>query len=177
MKDYIVNNDGNNLVIMEIIQKNIGDNLLTSIKFDRKIYEPFSPGSIFDITIGSIFTTFAKKICDLHHFTKYENNTYEFITYDCTIVNDFNVKNKNYIYVQWFTPDQLEYIKTKVNQWSLRQYKKNEDHEHCIVCWGKISTFAETLNKGYKFEVKNTWMCEECFNKYITNKYGEKLGP
>jgi hypothetical protein len=164
-----MNNAGNNPVIKNISQNILGNDLLISITVDRKIYEPFAPASICDITTNQ------KNICDLYHYLKYENNIYKFIVYNYNTFYDFDLENKYYAYIQWFTPDQLDYIKTKTYEWTLRKYDISNDHEHCIICWKTISIYDEAENKGYKYHSKNVWMCEECFIKYIVNKFSEKL--
>jgi hypothetical protein len=39
------------------------------------------------------------------------------------------------------------------------------DHEHCSLCWQKISENSGDLQEGYRSE--DDWLCEECFKKYI----------
>lgn len=39
------------------------------------------------------------------------------------------------------------------------------DHEHCELCWDKISENINDNQEGYTDE--NEWLCLECYNKYI----------
>lgn len=39
------------------------------------------------------------------------------------------------------------------------------DHEHCRLCWQKISENSADQQKGYRDG--DDWLCIECYNKYI----------
>ena len=39
------------------------------------------------------------------------------------------------------------------------------DHEHCSLCWKKISEYPVDDHEGYTNE--KDWLCIECYNKYI----------
>lgn len=39
------------------------------------------------------------------------------------------------------------------------------DHEHCALCWQKISKYPGDQQEGY-FDGED-WLCIDCYNKYI----------
>lgn len=39
------------------------------------------------------------------------------------------------------------------------------DHEHCSLCWQKISENPADQQEGYRDA--DDWLCVECYNKYI----------
>ena len=39
------------------------------------------------------------------------------------------------------------------------------DHEHCALCWGKISRSANGGDVGYSDG--DNWLCIECFEQYV----------
>ena len=39
------------------------------------------------------------------------------------------------------------------------------DHEHCRLCWQKISENLADQQEGY--QDGDDWLCVECYNKYI----------
>lgn len=39
------------------------------------------------------------------------------------------------------------------------------DHEHCSLCWQKISENPADRQEGYRDG--DDWLCVECYNKYI----------
>jgi hypothetical protein len=48
------------------------------------------------------------------------------------------------------------------------------DHEHCRLCWERISDIEAGKNFGYT-DGKD-WLCESCYEKYIVSGLGQKLG-
>jgi len=48
------------------------------------------------------------------------------------------------------------------------------DHEHCGLCWKKISSEWEGDRSGYT-DGKD-WICQECYEKYIASGFGRQLG-
>ena len=40
------------------------------------------------------------------------------------------------------------------------------DHRHCELCWDKFSYQNDCLQKGYYEEKSQSWICEDCFNKF-----------
>jgi len=40
------------------------------------------------------------------------------------------------------------------------------DHEHCRLCWQKISENPTDQQEGYRDG--DDWLCVECYNKYIS---------
>ena len=39
------------------------------------------------------------------------------------------------------------------------------DHEHCALCWQKISEYRTDQQEGYTDD--ENWLCVECHDKYI----------
>lgn len=41
-----------------------------------------------------------------------------------------------------------------------------DDHEHCALCWQKISKYPEDDHSGYYEKDSRDWICEDCFDKF-----------
>ena len=48
------------------------------------------------------------------------------------------------------------------------------DHEHCFLCWRKISPGEDDNDAGYSDGQE--WLCEDCYQAYIASGLGRKLG-
>jgi hypothetical protein len=48
------------------------------------------------------------------------------------------------------------------------------EHEHCELCWKRISSYPDDDNYGYTNGAH--WICDECFSTYIASGFGQKLG-
>ena len=47
--------------------------------------------------------------------------------------------------------------------------KDGWDHEHCFICWEKISEFEKVNDYGF-VDDENNWICKKCFTQYIEKK-------
>lgn len=52
--------------------------------------------------------------------------------------------------------------------------QKGWDHEHCALCWQRISAYAGDQATGYSSD--DEWICEACYERYIKSGFGEQLG-
>jgi hypothetical protein len=52
-----------------------------------------------------------------------------------------------------------------VNDASANVVPDGWDHEHCELCWAKISRLPADSAEGYSDG--DRWMCVECFNRYV----------
>jgi hypothetical protein len=48
------------------------------------------------------------------------------------------------------------------------------DHEHCALCWQRISALEGDEPTGYSSE--GEWICGTCYQRYIKQGFGQKLG-
>ena len=48
------------------------------------------------------------------------------------------------------------------------------DHEHCFLCWRRISADKGEPNEGYTDD--KIWLCETCYQTYIASGFGKRLG-
>lgn len=55
--------------------------------------------------------------------------------------------------------DRLEFSKT------MFKADESNDHEHCDMCWSKISEYPEVLHEAYSAKQGMVWICPNCFNK------------
>ena len=55
--------------------------------------------------------------------------------------------------------DGLEFSKT------LFKADESNDHEHCNICWSKISEYPEDIHEAYSAKQGMVWICPECFEK------------
>jgi hypothetical protein len=44
------------------------------------------------------------------------------------------------------------------------------DHEHCALCWRKLSAYPEHEHEG--FTDGEEWICGECFERYLQPRVG-----
>jgi len=95
----------------------------------------------------------------------------------------------------WWTPQQLQLVMDRSRRWVKRDFlpsdaimievngtkltrksipeesgsgvliKDGWDHEHCSLCWKKISLSIADEKAG--FVDGRDWLCEECFNAFI----------
>lgn len=58
----------------------------------------------------------------------------------------------------------------------LYQSSEKKDHEHCSICFAKISDNVHCPDETYGFYCKETgdWLCATCFNDF-KNRFGWKL--
>jgi len=48
------------------------------------------------------------------------------------------------------------------------------DHEHCALCWQRISALESDDPIGYYSE--GEWICQACYQRYISSGFGSILG-
>jgi hypothetical protein len=48
------------------------------------------------------------------------------------------------------------------------------NHEHCFLCWERISQYENELQVGYT-DGKD-WLCEACYERFVASGFGKKLG-
>ena len=41
-----------------------------------------------------------------------------------------------------------------------------KDHEHCELCWAKMSEYPDDLHEAYTANQGKIWICPECYEKY-----------
>ena len=57
--------------------------------------------------------------------------------------------------------------KFKLKKWKSPKKNPNWDHDHCSICWEKISDLKGTEHEAYADEENFDWICKSCFKKYI----------
>jgi len=54
--------------------------------------------------------------------------------------------------------------------WNRLKYDKNNNHEHCTICYWAIGV-SEDSERGYGYNTTgNHWLCCECYQKFIQPK-------
>ena len=48
----------------------------------------------------------------------------------------------------------------------VRPPDSRNDHEHCELCWNKISIYEGDLHFGYYEEESKSWICPTCYNDF-----------
>ena len=48
------------------------------------------------------------------------------------------------------------------------------DHEHCRLCWERISQYEDDPHVGYTDG--NDWICEACYERFVASGFGKRLG-
>ncbi len=51
-----------------------------------------------------------------------------------------------------------------------------DDHEHCTLCWQKISAYPEDHHSGYYEESSHSWICKNCFSQF-KKLFGWEIEP
>ena len=51
----------------------------------------------------------------------------------------------------------------------------NCDHEHCDMCWRKISCYDGDIHHAYQARGGKSWICEKCYQQY-KNEYKWHIG-
>jgi hypothetical protein len=52
------------------------------------------------------------------------------------------------------------------NDGRVEEIKGGWDHEHCRICWQRISAYEDEENFGY-VDQNDSWLCLSCYKKYI----------
>src|SRR5690606_14573242 len=95
---------------------------------------------------------------------------------------------------QWWTPSQLALVEDRSRVWHRKPFEPSPavehcvagvrvlgpasadspganvvadgwDHEHCELCWAKISLMAGDAPEGYADG--KTWICAECYDRFV----------
>ena len=68
---------------------------------------------------------------------------------------------------QWWTEKQRALVDDRSFAWHLETFKPSPkwDHEHCELCWSKISLLPGDSPEGYTAEDK--WLCSPCYATFI----------
>ena len=56
--------------------------------------------------------------------------------------------------------ENLKFTKTKFKA------DGSNDHEHCDLCWVKISEYPDDIHEAYSSNQGQFWVCPECYEKY-----------
>jgi len=48
------------------------------------------------------------------------------------------------------------------------------DHEHCALCWVKISAAESDAHEAYSDGIE--WLCDRCYKRFILSGFGKTLG-
>jgi hypothetical protein len=82
----------------------------------------------------------------------------------------------------WWTPMQLALVEDRCRCWQAQTFRPSDalvqsptneievmpegwDHEHCTLCWQKISLRSGDCQSGYTDG--KSWLCTECYEKFI----------
>jgi len=91
------------------------------------------------------------------------------------------------IFRPWWSLDQLAIAHGSDRPWRLIQFQPQDalwrgndgqtkviprgwDHEHCCLCWATIHAQEMVYFDG------SEWLCPACFERYLTNGRGSRLG-
>ena len=60
---------------------------------------------------------------------------------------------------------------------SKDKFKANgsNDHEHCELCWTKISEYPEDLHEAYSANQGKVWICPKCYEEYSSLYHWELI--
>ncbi|WP_155946285.1 hypothetical protein [Pseudoalteromonas rubra] len=50
--------------------------------------------------------------------------------------------------------------------WDYQQYRKENDHEHCAICYWTIFKTHDVAS-GFAYSANGHWICQECFDYFI----------
>lgn len=185
--------------IAQLISCEITGNVTkTKLRFDKLPSPPLAPSSFGDITEKN------QTYIELHKVTQLEGNVVTFETYKAQ--SCFLQIGEKYAFRCFWTPLQLKIAQSNPEQWHKEFFKtsdmlafKNKDdsligkkmvdgevigdgivvpkgweHEHCSLCWKTISELEHYEHFGYMNN--SDWLCQFCYDKYITSGFGKKLG-
>ncbi len=160
----------------EVIQsEKLDDALQTMLRVSKLPSTPLAPASLISLQDRPT------GILDLHRLVKQDGNVVTFATYDsgATPLHP----NSAYIFRCWWAPDQLALAQDNTRAWTKQTFEPRRlknvrpdfiDHEHCSLCWQRISTAEGDQHEGFT-DGKN-WLCETCHLSYIASGFGSKLG-
>jgi hypothetical protein len=182
----------------EVIEsKKKGDVIVTVLRFDQVPPSPIAPGFL------STQDEKHQTALILHALVHRAGDRVSFETYDSAAVP--LEPGHSYGYTSWWAPWQLDLVQNHSHPWALKQFQaqdaiaytteqgtllgrsKSTDttsdgsvvpggwtHEHCSLCWQTISDQQVDQHTGYT-DGKD-WLCETCYDLYITSGFGQKLG-
>ena len=44
--------------------------------------------------------------------------------------------------------------------------ESEDDHEHCELCWAKISKYSDDFQEGYYEPLSKSWICPDCYRDF-----------
>lgn len=62
--------------------------------------------------------------------------------------------------------EEKDYLHNKELQYKEFIGEDKNDHEHCELCWHRISNLKDDSHNGYYEELSKSWICDECFNDF-----------
>ena len=68
----------------------------------------------------------------------------------------------------------MPYLQDLLLSYTTVTADENNDHEHCDVCWNKISGYPNDIHQAYSAKQGQIWICPECY-KQFKNVYHWKL--
>lgn len=175
----------------------LGAVLRTTLVLDRIPSSPIAPASLYDRPDGKVAAL------DLHMLVSRQDDLLAFEPLDPR-GRPLTAKSV-YYFISWWQPYQLEVAQDTNRTWRKQTFESKDmlarvgdgchfghqvvegeplegelvkggwDHEHCLLCWKKISpNKEEELNEGYTDGKE--WLCQACYELYVASGFGERLG-
>ena len=143
------------------------DGVRTTLELNELLTSPLAPASLSTRHSNSF-------VLELHKVVQRKDTTFTLETYDVTAA--LLRPGEKYNFTTWWRPDQLQLAQDTTRVWHKRTYiaQSAGDHEHCFLCWRRISNNASEDNSGYTDG--RDWLCETCHNRYIESGFGARLG-
>lgn len=155
--------------LAEVIANYIRNNqIYVDVRLSENISPPVAPASLVSIEKPSSVIT------ELHKLIGKNESVLSFVSYELNF-RYINPGNK-FIFRSWWRPDQLEVAHSNPGNWKRTIFISNDfdDHDHCELCWQRLSNEIGDEITGYKNE--NIWLCQNCYNKYLLSGFGKQLG-
>jgi len=88
-------------------------------------------------------------------------------------------RGRAYPYLDGYWGERAELVYDAARVWVRAEFRPRDsvrqgkvisggwDHEHCRICWEKISESTQPF--GYHDQDED-WVCESCYEKYVTTK-------
>ncbi|GHC10564.1 hypothetical protein GCM10007047_29930 [Cerasicoccus arenae] len=68
----------------------------------------------------------------------------------------------------WHAHDISENVNwCKAHNWKFIRYAKEDDHDHCLICYWTIHKSDDPEVGEAYFYGGSTWLCSECYGQFI----------
>jgi hypothetical protein len=146
----------------------LSDGVRTTLELNVLPAPPIAPASLYKRDGNNI------PVLELHKLVQRTNTTITLDTYfgSAALLS----AGSTYNFVAWWRPDQLQLAQDSTRLWQERAFISHEawDHEHCFLCWRRISSYSDEDNVGYSDG--SEWLCQNCYAQYIVSGFAARLG-